>query len=113
MPAGILARVTCALVCAVIAGLLNSAATRAETTLAGDRASLRVAVADASVAEVLAALGARFDLSFRASAALDHQLNGSYSGSLHSVLSRVLNGYDFIIKTEAEHIDVIVVGVTM
>jgi len=97
--------------CILMIGLLN-APTKAETILAGDKADLRLAISDASVAEVLSALEAKYDLSFRARAPLDHRLSGSYSGSLERVVSRLLNGYDFIIKTEAEHLEVTVIGVT-
>jgi hypothetical protein len=111
MHQGMLARIAYGSACILVTVLLSATA-KTETLLTGSRADLRIAITDASVAEVLAALEAKFDVNFRARAPLDHHVSGSYSGSLQSVVSRILNGYDFIIKTEAEHLEVIVIGVT-
>jgi hypothetical protein len=77
-----------------------------------DRADLTVATSDASIAEALLALQAKFEVSVRPQASLGHRLNGRYSGSLRNVVSRILNGYNFVMKSEAGHLEVIVIGLT-
>lgn len=69
---------------------------------------MRLELHDASIDEVFAALGARFGLRYRGSAALSHQLTGIYEGSLRRVVARVLEGYNFIVKTSAGSIEVVV-----
>jgi hypothetical protein len=83
---------------------------RAETVLAGDREALQIATHDASIEEVLAALGEKFALRYRLGAPIARRLNGRYSGSLSRCVAQILSGHDFIIKSEGERIDVIVLG---
>lgn len=97
---------------AVLAGAIAFAgAARAETRLGGDRSALTLAASNASVEEVLKALGDRFALRYRADVPLERRLNGNYSGSLHRLLADVLTGYDYIVVwSNAEQTEVIVLG---
>ena len=72
---------------------------------------MRVEARDAPVEEVLDALGASFGLRFRSTAPLNRRVTGIYVGSLQRVVSRLLNGYDFVMKTDARSVEVAVYGV--
>jgi hypothetical protein len=101
------------IICASFALLaLASAASpsNAETVLAGDRNALQIVTHDASVEEVFAALKEKFGLRYRVGAPLARRLNGRYAGSLSRCVAQILVGQDFIIKSERERIEVIVLG---
>jgi hypothetical protein len=67
-------------------------------------------VRDASITEVLAALGARLRLRIDASWGLDEVVSGTYQGSLQQVIGRLLVGYDYVTKYSEEAVDIIVLG---
>ena len=69
-------------------------------------------VRDTPVQEILATLGDRFGLRFRATTSLDKRIDGRYQGSLRGVVIRLLNGYDYVIKTDDGAIEVIILGLT-
>ena len=73
------------------------------------RGDLRVEARKATVAEVLAALKQQHDLSVRGAAA-NRVVNGTFAGSLHYVLERVLDGYDYVIEHNGGALDVIVLS---
>jgi hypothetical protein len=66
---------------------------------------MSVSAEAASVREVLAALSARYNLAYEPSPELDRSFGGRYSGTLQQVLRRVLEGYDFIIKSSPDSIE--------
>ncbi len=91
--------------------LLTGGTVRAETVVDGDRSALNVTASNASVEDVLKALGDKFDLHYRSNEPLERRLNGVYSGSLQRLLADVLTGYDyFIVWGGAEQIEVVVLG---
>jgi hypothetical protein len=61
-----------------------------------------------TIAQVLTALAASFDISYNSSIVLDKVLDGTYTGSLPHVISRVLEGYNYAIKQEKSKIAIIV-----
>jgi hypothetical protein len=75
-----------------------------------DAAAVRVEAHQTTIASVLSALAGAFNIRYRASIALDEVLNGTYAGSLGHVISRVLNGYNYVIKYESSQLDVIILG---
>src|SRR3954471_4401536 len=79
----------------------------AQTTITGREDGLRVEARDASVQEVLAALGARFGLRYRNITGLDRRINGTYEGSLHRVVTRLLDGSSYVLSTGDGHLEVI------
>lgn len=83
---------------------------QAEPLVVGEQNALRVEVRDASVEEVLAALQERFGLRYRSNVSLDRNVTGTYTGSLQQVATHLLEGYDFVIKTNSATIEVIVLG---
>jgi hypothetical protein len=101
-----------ALVAAVLlAGSLHAQTVRADVRVSGPPEAIRLEVHDAPVQEVLAALNASFGLRYRGAAALDRRISGTYHGALPRVVRRLLDGYDFIVVTDADTVEVVVIGV--
>ena len=94
----------------LLALALLASSCRAETVLAGDRDALQIATRDAAIEEVLGALAQKFGLRYRIRAPLARRLNGRYSGPLQRCIAQILSGYDFIIKSEGERIEVLVLA---
>jgi hypothetical protein len=92
----------------MLAGLLCGAPmpVRAEVLIAGGPDAIRLEASGASLEEALAALHASFNLRYRTLAALDGAVAGTYRGSLASVASRLLDGYDFVMKVSAENVEI-------
>src|SRR5215813_9409598 len=82
----------------------------AEVNVTGDSKAVQIEAHDASIEDVMAALGASFGLQYRGTATLDRRITGSYRGTLQYVIRRVLDGYDFIMKTNLDDIEVTVVS---
>jgi hypothetical protein len=76
----------------------------------GDMAAVRLDARRTTIADALSALNAAFNMSYRSSIALDDEINGTYAGSLRRVISRVLDGYNYVIKQDDAKLDVIILG---
>jgi hypothetical protein len=79
---------------------------RAEVSISGGPAAVRLDASEASLEEILLALHASFNLRYRTSAALDDAVSGSYRGSLARVASQLLDRYDFIMKVSAGNVEI-------
>jgi hypothetical protein len=88
----------------------TTAAGHAEVRVNGDATALRIDASQSQVAEVLSALGPTLHVRVAAWVALDKRINGSFAGSLDQVLSRVLEGYNYVVKRGKAETEVIVVG---
>jgi hypothetical protein len=95
-----------------IAALLVTAplghAIGADVRVQGSADAVRVEARDATGTEILAALASRFGLSYRGST--DSRFNGTFKGPLREVVKRVLDGYNYVINTKNDGLDVVVVG---
>jgi hypothetical protein len=76
----------------------------------GDMTAVRIDARRTTIADVLSALNAAFDMSYRSSIVLDEEINGTYAGSLRRVISRVLDGYNYVIKQDDAKLAVIILG---
>jgi hypothetical protein len=81
---------------------------RAEIRVHGQAGDVRVEAKDATVAEILAALGERFALRYRGTTGGDG-VTATFEGPLRRVVERVLDGYNYVIKTRGDGLDVLVV----
>jgi len=95
---------------AAVLAALPACPAGAEVSVAGDAKAVQVEARDASVEDVMAALGASFGLQYRGTATLDRRITGSYRGSLQHVIRRLLDGYDFIVKTNVDDVEVTVLS---
>jgi len=104
---------TAAVIAALVFGVFATQALHAQGSsavrISGDASALQLDVHQATLAEVLTALG-QFNVRYRSQGALTGTIDGSYSGSLGHVLTRVLDGYNYAIKQSDSTREVIVVG---
>jgi hypothetical protein len=77
----------------------------------GSSKDVSINAQNSSIKDVLSALGGKFNLQFQSSTNLDKQLTGTYQGSLLRVVSRLLEGYNFIIRSNQDRLEVTVLGI--
>ena len=82
----------------------------AEMQVRGSPEAVRIEARDTPVEEILAALGRAFGMHYQLLANVDKRVSGTYVGPLPRVLARILDGYNFILKTDNGSIAVTVVG---
>ena len=82
----------------------------ASVRVRGDAAEVRLDIRDTTIADVLSALNTSFDMSYSSWIVLDEEINGTYTGSLRRVITRVLDGYNYVIKQNNAKLDIIVLG---
>jgi hypothetical protein len=70
--------------------------------------TVHVEVRQTSIASILSALAGAYKISYRSSVPLTEIRSGKYTGRLQSVISDVLDGYDYAVKHENSAIAVIV-----
>ena len=94
-----------------LAATLAAAGASAEVRVseAGD-GRLTIEAHDATVRQVLDALGTARPLRLRTSDGLTRTLTGTYTGSLSRVLARILDGYDHVVHSTAAGIQLEVFG---
>jgi hypothetical protein len=82
----------------------------ASAQVSGTAQSVSVDAQNSSVKEVLSALGRNFHLQLQTSANLDKPISGTYHGSLQRIVARLLEGYNFVIQTNQNGLQVTVLG---
>jgi hypothetical protein len=82
----------------------------AEVQVSGSADAITIEARDTSVEDILAALSRAFDIDYRSSIDLDKRLYGTYVGPLSQVVTRILQGYNFVLKDNNGSISVTVVG---
>jgi hypothetical protein len=83
---------------------------RAETQVRGTPQAVVVEAQNATVQEILIALSDTFEVQFRSAANLDKRLTGTYEGTLQQAVSRVLKGYDFVMKSGRSGLEITLLG---
>jgi hypothetical protein len=74
----------------------------------GSADAIHLDVRRTTVAQVLAALIAGYDIAYRASIPLDREIDGTYTGSLPRIVERVLRGYNFAIEQQDAKLTVVI-----
>src|SRR5229473_6783964 len=82
----------------------------AEMQVRGSPDAVRIEARDTPVEEILAALSRAFGMHYQLSVNLDKRVSGTYVGSLSRVVTRILDGYNFVLKTDNGSIAVTVLG---
>jgi hypothetical protein len=95
----------------LLAALLPAPSVRAEARITGEPDAVRVEARDAPIEEVMVALRASFGLHYRSTAPLSRRITGTYEGPLQRVVTRLLDGYDFVMKASSGTVEIIVYGV--
>lgn len=88
--------------------LVLQAGARADVQVSGGTAAIRLVASEASLGEVLEALSSRYGVQSRLPPNLDRPVNGTFGGSLGQLLSRLLQGYSFVVETSASGTKVVV-----
>jgi hypothetical protein len=83
---------------------------RAEVHVDGSPAALRVTTSQDAIADVLSAIAANFNVRYRSAIPLDAAANVSYSGSVAQVISRLLDGYNYVVKTDQKSTEIVIFG---
>jgi hypothetical protein len=96
-------------IAAVLVAAPPRRAVAAEIRVQGSADAVRVEARDATRGEILAALAGRFALSYRG-ATDDRGLTATFEGPLREVVKHVLAGYDFVINTKDDGLEVVVVS---
>ena len=82
----------------------------AEVHVEGSPSAVRVTTNQDAIADVLWAFTATFNVQYRTAIPLDAAAQRLYSGSFRQVVSRLLDGYSYVIKRDQETIEVVVFG---
>jgi hypothetical protein len=90
--------------------LLGTVAASAELRVSGSRDSVSIEARNTPLKEILDALGKSFGVEYKPVAGLERAISGTYSGSLHRVLSRLLGGHDYIIRSSARGMEIVILG---
>ena len=88
----------------------HAASARAEIRVEGPASDVRVDARDATVADVLAALAERFGLRVRGTVG-DRRVSADFEGPLRRVIARVLDGYNYVIRTRGDGLEVMVLDI--
>jgi len=82
----------------------------AKVEIVGAPDEVQLSAQDAPVREILAAMAARFNLTYDPAPELDRVVDGTYSGTLQQVLVRILDGYDYVTIFSSDGIELKVWG---
>src|SRR6201999_2798056 len=86
-------------------------AVSAEVHVEGNLNALRLTAGGDALSDVLSAFGSLSPpVTTRTSVPLNDEISGAYSGSLSRVVSRLLDGYNYVIKQESGLTEIIVFG---
>ena len=99
-----------ALIPAAVLACSLAAVARADVKIEGSLAAVRVTTDQEAISDVLSAFGGAFDVRYRTAIALDATAGTAYSGSFGQVISRLLNGYNYVIKMDRGSIEILVFG---
>jgi hypothetical protein len=94
------------LLAVLMCGLAPNA--RAEVHVEGSLSVVRVTTSQDAISDVLSAFTAAFNVRYRTTIPLDAAANAAYSGSFRRVISRLLDGYNYVIKMDQETIEIVV-----
>jgi hypothetical protein len=82
----------------------------AGTEVRGHADDIQLRAENASTGEILNALSAAFKLTYKLPPNIGRNMTGLYSGTLHQVLGRILDGNDYIVKVSNNGIEVVILG---
>jgi hypothetical protein len=80
----------------------------AEVRVEGSLGALRVTTSRDAISDVLSALGTAFNVRYRAAIPLDGAANEIYAGSFGQVISRLLDGYSYVIRKDQETTEIVI-----
>jgi hypothetical protein len=81
-----------------------------EVHVEGNKTAVRVTTDRDKIADVLAAFSTIFGVKYRSAVSLDSPANITYAGSFEQVVSRLLEGYSYVLKHEHDTTEIVVFG---
>jgi hypothetical protein len=106
----IMCRHRCSLVLATALTCGLATAARAEVRVEGSLAAVRVTTDHDAIADVLSAFAATFNVKYRTAIPLSASANTTYAGPFGQVVSRLLEGYNFMVKTNEGTTEIVVLS---
>ena len=94
----------------ILAWCLSCGNSAAEVRLSGTPDRFVLKTNDATMPEILAALHSAFDLEAKLNGTTARKFTGTYSGSVRQVLSRLLVGEDYVVRSAADGMSIILLG---
>jgi hypothetical protein len=94
--------------CSALLCSLTTTVSRAEVQVEGSFAAVRITTNQATISEVLATVTKAFNAKSRIAIPLETAAKASYAGSFGYVISRLLDGYDYVIKQDQGTIEIVV-----
>jgi hypothetical protein len=83
----------------------------AEVHVEGSPGAVSVTTSRDTISHVLSALAVTFDVQYRTAIPLDTAADATYSGSFRQVISRLLDGYNYVIKEDdSKTTEIVVLG---
>ena len=82
----------------------------AQVHVEGTVAAVHITTNKDAIVDVLAALEATFNVRYRTSVPLTRATSDTYAGSFGHVISRLLDGYDYVIAHHQDSIEIMVFG---
>ena len=82
----------------------------AEVRIEGNAAAVRISTSQNTIADVLSALGTFFNLRYRTAVPLIAAADPAYSGSVRQVIAHLLEGYNYLVKTDQETTEIVILG---
>src|SRR5215469_13689577 len=83
---------------------------RAEIHVEGNTGAVRVSTDRAAISDVLSTIAKTFPVTYRTSVPLDTRADPTYAGTFGQVISRLLTGYNYVIRRDGEAIEIVVYG---
>jgi hypothetical protein len=93
----------------VLAGVVTARA-GAEVQLSGTQDKVVLRANNATIGEILTGIQSTFNIRVQLTGSTARQFSGAYAGSLRRVLSRLLDGEDFIISSAADDVTVVLLN---
>jgi hypothetical protein len=87
---------------------LKADAANVSLCVQGDTKAVRLEARQTTITAALSALSTGYKVTYRTSVSLDEARDGIYAGSIEHVVSRLLDGYDYVIKHANASLDIIV-----
>lgn len=94
----------------VLAMLMTAHSVHAEVRIEGDARAIRIEANQASVADVLTALGNTSIVRVRTTEPLEGIVDGVFTGPLEQVLPKLLAEYNYILRKEQNSIELLIIG---
>jgi hypothetical protein len=94
----------------VLAWCLSCGPSAAEVRLSGTPGHIVLQANDATMPDILAALRSAFDLDVKPKGTTARRFTGVYSGSVRQVLSHLLRGEDYVLRSTADGVSVFLFG---